>query len=224
MAAASAYAHDRGDARIVFQTRPGAYNDESLIEFLQALHDELGGAKVTLIWDGLPSHRSRRMQAWIRSQRRWLVVKRLPGYAPTSTRSKACGATSKAPSWPTAVPTASTNRPTPPTPASTASAPTPTSPWPSCAAAGFRYDNTVTLISDRPQRPPRGGLSGDHRRRRPARPHGAVRRQGMRDVVVGSRSATTATTRPRTSTWPSPNGSTGSTAACCCRQASTSSG
>ena len=35
-----------------------------------------------MIWDGLPSHRSRRMQAWIRRQRRWLVVERLPGYAP----------------------------------------------------------------------------------------------------------------------------------------------
>jgi transposase len=82
MSAAVAYAHDARDARIVFQTRPGAYNDESIIEFLGALHDELGEAKVTLSWDGLPSHRSRRMHAWIRTQRRWLVVKRLPGYAP----------------------------------------------------------------------------------------------------------------------------------------------
>lgn len=82
MSAALAYAHDRSQARIVFQALPGAYNDESLIEFLRALHDELGGAKVTLIWDGLPSHRSRKMQAFIRSQRHWLVVERLPGYAP----------------------------------------------------------------------------------------------------------------------------------------------
>jgi len=82
MSAAMAYAHDRSDARIVFQTRPGAYNDESLIEFLEALHSELVNTKVTLIWDGLPSHRSRTMQAWIRRQRRWLVVERLPGYAP----------------------------------------------------------------------------------------------------------------------------------------------
>jgi putative transposase len=82
MAAALAYAADRSDARIIFQTRPGSYTDESLIEFLQGLHTELGGAKVTLIWDGLPSHRSRKMHAFIRSQRRWLVVERLPGYAP----------------------------------------------------------------------------------------------------------------------------------------------
>jgi transposase len=82
MSAALAYAHDRCDARIVFETRTGAYNDDSLIEFLHALHDELDGAKVTLIWDGLPSHRSRKMHRFITSQRRWLVVERLPGYAP----------------------------------------------------------------------------------------------------------------------------------------------
>jgi len=82
MSAALAYAHDRANARVVFATRAGAYNDESLIEFLHALRDEFAEAKVTLIWDGLPSHRSRRMQTWIRAQRRWLVVERLPGYAP----------------------------------------------------------------------------------------------------------------------------------------------
>jgi hypothetical protein len=49
MSAALAYAHDRTAARIIFETRPGAYNQDSLIEFLGALHDELGGAKVTLI-------------------------------------------------------------------------------------------------------------------------------------------------------------------------------
>jgi transposase len=42
----------------------------------------LHGQKVTLLWDGLPSHRSRVMQAFIASQRGWLVAERLPGYAP----------------------------------------------------------------------------------------------------------------------------------------------
>lgn len=82
MAAAVGYAPDRASTALVFQMRPGAYNDESLIEFLDDLHCHLDGAKVTLIWDGLPSHRSRRMHAWIAAQRRWLVVERLPGYAP----------------------------------------------------------------------------------------------------------------------------------------------
>lgn len=81
MAAALAYAADRSEAFLVFQTRPGSYNDESLIEFLTELHTHLD-AKVTLLWDGLPSHRSRRMGAFVRSARTWLVVERLPAYAP----------------------------------------------------------------------------------------------------------------------------------------------
>jgi len=37
---------------------------------------------VLMIWDGLPSHRSVRMTNWIASQRDWLSVESLPGYAP----------------------------------------------------------------------------------------------------------------------------------------------
>jgi transposase len=40
------------------------------------------GEKATLLWDGLPAHRSHVMGAWIRTQRSWLVVERLPAYAP----------------------------------------------------------------------------------------------------------------------------------------------
>ena len=82
MAAALAYVPDRAGTALVFQMRAGAYNDETLIEFVEDLHQHLDAGKVTLIWDGLPSHRSRRMQTWIVAQRRWLVVERLPGYAP----------------------------------------------------------------------------------------------------------------------------------------------
>jgi hypothetical protein len=42
----------------------------------------LGGEKATLLWDGLPSHRSTAMGDWLNRQRRWLVVERLPAYAP----------------------------------------------------------------------------------------------------------------------------------------------
>jgi hypothetical protein len=38
--------------------------------------------KATLVWDGLPAHRNLAMAAWLRRQRSWLVVERLPGYAP----------------------------------------------------------------------------------------------------------------------------------------------
>ena len=62
---------------------PGAYNTESLIEFLTDLREQFAGAKVTLIWDGLSAHKSKRMKAWLAEpeQRRWLVTEMLPGYA-----------------------------------------------------------------------------------------------------------------------------------------------
>jgi transposase len=61
--------------------RHGAYNTESLIEFLNDLREHLGGQPVTLIWDGLPAHRSAAMTTWLATQRRWLRVEPPPGYA-----------------------------------------------------------------------------------------------------------------------------------------------
>jgi hypothetical protein len=82
MSAAMCFRPDGSEAALVFGMQAGSYNDESIMEFLSELHHHLDGDKVTLIWDGLPSHRSRAMQAYLRKQRRWLVVERLPGYAP----------------------------------------------------------------------------------------------------------------------------------------------
>src|SRR6266700_3359996 len=81
LAGALAYEPDGSDAHLFFELRPGAYNDETLIEFLSELY-EAEQRTVLLIWDGLPSHRSRRMSDWVATQRHWLSVERLPGYAP----------------------------------------------------------------------------------------------------------------------------------------------
>ncbi len=80
LAGALVYEPDGSDAHLVFQLRPGAYNDQTLIEFLAAVN-EIEQRRVLLIWDGLPSHRSKRMSDWIASQRQWLSVEPLPGYA-----------------------------------------------------------------------------------------------------------------------------------------------
>ena len=80
MATAIAYEPDASAAELVFQLRPGAYNDEALVEFLGQVHELLGGRKLTLLWDGLPSHRSKKMKSWLHSQRHWLVVEPLPAY------------------------------------------------------------------------------------------------------------------------------------------------
>jgi hypothetical protein len=62
----------------------GNYDTERLIEVLSVLRKFLGGEKATLLWDGLPSHHSAAMRAWIRTQRSWLVVERLPRLHPSS--------------------------------------------------------------------------------------------------------------------------------------------
>jgi transposase len=81
MAGALAYRPDASEAALMFQIKEGSYNTESLIEFLTDLHTHFGDDKITLIWDNLPSHKSKAMTAWIAGQRQWLTVERLPGYA-----------------------------------------------------------------------------------------------------------------------------------------------
>ena len=80
--AALGYRWDGQRCRLWFQTRPGSYNDESLIAFLRDLKKHLRGQKAILIWDGLPAHKSREMKQYLESQRSWLQVEMLPGYSP----------------------------------------------------------------------------------------------------------------------------------------------
>jgi transposase len=82
MAAALCYGSRGGGAALAFYRHPDAYDTNSLIDALGELRGFLGGQKATLVWDGLPAHRSKAMGAWLRRQRSWLVVERLPGYAP----------------------------------------------------------------------------------------------------------------------------------------------
>jgi transposase len=82
ISAALCYRWDFGRSRLYFQTQPGSYNAPTLIAFLEELKRHFRGDQVSLVWDGLPAHRSRLMSEHIESQRDWLTVTRLPGYAP----------------------------------------------------------------------------------------------------------------------------------------------
>ena len=82
MAAALCYGSRGGGAALAFHHQVDAYNTDTLIAALDQLRGFLGGQKATLVWDGLPAHRSKVMRAWLRRQRSWLVVEPLPGYAP----------------------------------------------------------------------------------------------------------------------------------------------
>ena len=81
MAGICCYRPDGSRARLCFHTQPDSYNDHTLIGVLKQLRRFLRGAPVTLIWDNLPSHHSRVMGAWLETQRHWLQVEYLPGYA-----------------------------------------------------------------------------------------------------------------------------------------------
>jgi transposase len=81
MSGALAYRPDGRQAALMFQIKKDSYNTESLIGFLQDLHQHFAGANITLIWDNLPSHKSRAMKAWLTAQGSWLQAERLPGYA-----------------------------------------------------------------------------------------------------------------------------------------------
>jgi len=82
MAAALCYGVRGGGAQLCFHVTAGNYDTDTLIQVLGELRRFLGGEKATLLWDGLPAHRSRAMPAWLNHQRHWLVVERLPAYAP----------------------------------------------------------------------------------------------------------------------------------------------
>jgi hypothetical protein len=82
MAAAICYGVRGGGAQLAFHVTAGNYDPARLIEVLSELCRFLGGEKATLLWDGLPAHRSRAMRTWLATQRSWLVVERLPAYAP----------------------------------------------------------------------------------------------------------------------------------------------
>jgi hypothetical protein len=75
MAAGLCYGSRGGGAAVAFHHQVDAYDTDTLIQALEQLRRFLGGQKATLVWDGLPAHRSRAMRAW-------LVVEPLPAYAP----------------------------------------------------------------------------------------------------------------------------------------------
>jgi hypothetical protein len=81
MAAALCYGPGGGGCQLAFHLQPGSYNTDTLMVVLGELRRFLGGQKATLLWDGLPAHRSNKMKAFIATQRDWLVVERLPAYA-----------------------------------------------------------------------------------------------------------------------------------------------
>jgi putative transposase len=64
MAAGLCYGVRGGGAQLAFHITAGNYDTQRLIQVLGELRRFLDGEKATLLWDGLPAHRSTAMRAW----------------------------------------------------------------------------------------------------------------------------------------------------------------
>lgn len=64
-----------------FQLHAGAIKSAQVVDFLRAVHRQLPG-KITVVWDGAPIHRSRIVRAYAEKHADWLLIERLPAYAP----------------------------------------------------------------------------------------------------------------------------------------------
>ena len=60
----------------------GSMKGKDFVSYLKQLRQHLKGKKLLLIWDGLPAHRSRIVTNYTDTQKKWLKIERLPGYAP----------------------------------------------------------------------------------------------------------------------------------------------
>jgi len=72
---------DEARTRLFLSLCPGSVDSDKAVAFLQNLRRHVRG-KVALLWDGLPAHRSGKVKQHIASQDHWLMVERLPAYAP----------------------------------------------------------------------------------------------------------------------------------------------
>lgn len=72
---------DGSRPRALFRIAERTVNSDEVIRTLPHLRRQTRGA-VTLLWDNLPSHRSRRTLTVLATQKRWLTAERFPAYAP----------------------------------------------------------------------------------------------------------------------------------------------
>jgi len=72
---------DGSDRRLLLHLQKDPVNTETVVGFLDSLHEEIDGVIVAL-WDGLSAHRSNVVREYIEQNKQWLTVERLPAYAP----------------------------------------------------------------------------------------------------------------------------------------------
>jgi transposase len=68
--------------KLFLKSQPGTVNATAIIKYLKELKKHLKGRRLLLFWDGLPAHRAKIVQQFLKTQTSWLKVARLPAYAP----------------------------------------------------------------------------------------------------------------------------------------------
>lgn len=68
--------------KLFFKSQPGTVNAGVVIKYLKELKKHLRGRKLLLFWDGLPAHRAKIVEQFLKNQTMWLKVVRMPAYAP----------------------------------------------------------------------------------------------------------------------------------------------
>lgn len=81
LAYAPRLARRRRAPRVFLSLQPESVRSEDLVRFLKHLRRHVR-RPVVLLWDNLNTHRSVVMRTFLASQRGWLIVERLPAYAP----------------------------------------------------------------------------------------------------------------------------------------------
>jgi transposase len=71
------------DGEVYSYQQSAAFDSETVIAFLDAMHRRLPDQHVLVIWDGAPIHRSKAIHQYLDDgASAWLRLERLPGYAP----------------------------------------------------------------------------------------------------------------------------------------------
>lgn len=69
-------------SELFLRSLAGNMDKEETLRFLRDLKRHMRGRKLLLVWDGLPAHRAKVVQAYIGAESSWLRIARFPGYAP----------------------------------------------------------------------------------------------------------------------------------------------
>lgn len=68
--------------RFAFALQRRAVHSPDCLRYLEKLKRLMHKKTTILLWDGLPAHRARAVQRWIRENKSWLTVERFPAYDP----------------------------------------------------------------------------------------------------------------------------------------------